>query len=686
MYKGNLMRLGYIVFIILGSISGQAKSQSNNIYEESLQAFIKEIDTTYPFFDLKHIRSDWKICKQKLLANVKQCNSNNEFYRLLDQSRRCLRDSHVQFFDLKCKYPQPEIRYFPGISFLPAVDNQVVIMSCMPEYGNRLKPGMIVTAINGQNAREYLEREAKNSWNAGGYFSSPQRARLYVYRIPLQGDKGDLNQLRVLENGQAKTVKLVNKWKAVGWPHTYAMPKSLKRHGNCYWGKLDSGYGYIYLRRIRGELVEAVDKALESFGNIKGLIIDLRGNGGGGYGRDVFTRFGKKQKPSADHPCYRGDLVVLIDAGTMSAGETFARDLVYTAGAYLMGSTTAGSSSAKRSWVLPSGLGKVILPRRSRWGFDRQPIEFNGIGPHQNVEVVPAELQKGINSGIQRAEEYLNEMNEKRAQKEKGEAERKPPLVIQKNREQNNSDIVRPCDCDRLVGWYKMPGRRGTIIPVFKNGKTYSSVCYGFEIPLKVCPEGLKATFFSVTGTTIGFDEKANDYYIIIKDRTLSDRNLPKPTAEEIRWQGFMPGEKTPMTRIKNPSGIPDAKAPSTNEDFLGWYQETWLPVRWEIRKDADKYLISAQFYDGSRAWQSSGELIELTPLPDRLGFRIKSKDPRICITYNKNRKRFELVSQWDDKKSVMTLPKPLRRIEPPSPEGGDVPLYKYIGIPFRPS
>ncbi|MCK4850345.1 MAG: hypothetical protein KAT11_03285 [Phycisphaerae bacterium] len=426
MYNRYLLRLVCAVSVIaLGSVR-EAKAQ-NSIYEKSLRAFIKQIDSTYPFFDLKGIRSDWRVRKQELLAKVKQCKSNEEFYGLLDQARRCLRDSHIQFRDLKGEYPRAEIRYFPGISFLPAVKNQVVIMRCMPEYNDKLPPGTIVTAINGQKAREYLEREAEKSWKAGGYFSSPQRARLYVYRIPLQGDENDAQQLTVIRNGQAETVRVVNKWEARGWPHTYAMPKGLTRRGNCRFGKLESGYGYIHLRRIRGDLVKGVDEALESFEGIRGLIIDLRGNGGGGYSREVFARFAKKQKAAVNHPYYRGDMVVLIDAGTISSGETLARDLVRTGGAHLMGSATAGSSSAKRSWDLPGGLGKVILSRRSRYGFGRQPIEYNGIRPQQKVEVIPAELQKGINSGIKRAEEYLDKKWAR-----KSAAERKRPLVVQK--------------------------------------------------------------------------------------------------------------------------------------------------------------------------------------------------------------------------------------------------------------
>ena len=375
--------------------------------DQPLRAFIREIDRTYPFFQLKGIWTDWRICKKALLEKVRHCESNNQFYALLDEARRCLRDPHIRFRNLKGQISKPDAAYYPGVSFLPAVDGQVVIMHRASEHRDKFGPGTVVTRIDGRSAREILEGEAARTWKGGGYFSSPQRARLYAYRIPLQGKKGESHELTILKDGKTASVRIANRWQARGWPHTYAMPQGLTRLRDCRFGTLRSGCGYIHLRRLRGGLVNAVDQALKTFDGAKGLIIDLRGNGGGGYGREAFTRFDKKRGPAKGTPFYRGDMVVLIDAGTMSAGETFARDMVYRAGAHLMGERTAGSSSAKRAWILPDGLGTVTLPTRSRWGFNRQPIEYNGIEPHENVEVVPAELQQGINSGIRRAEEYL---------------------------------------------------------------------------------------------------------------------------------------------------------------------------------------------------------------------------------------------------------------------------------------
>jgi hypothetical protein len=407
----------------------------SRVYEQSLTAFITEIDNSYPFFDLKGIRRDWSTCKKDLLEKVKQCESNKEFYGLLNEARLCLRDAHMSFGNLRGTFPQAEVLYYPGVSFLPAAGGQVVVMSCMSdEYRNKLKPGTIVTKIDGQNARDYLESDAKKSWKTGGSFSSPQRARLFSYRIPLKGKQNDNHQITIINNAKTETIRVVNKFKAGGWPHYYAMPTGLKQRGSCYYVKLKSGYGYIYLRRIASDLVAAIDEALNSFEDIRGLIIDLRGNGGGGYSREVFARFDKKQGPSGVAPFYRGDMVVLIDAGAISAGETFARDLVYSANAHLMGSHTAGSSSAKRSWQIPNGLGTVIFSTRSRWGFERQPIEYNGIAPQQTVEVVPVELQNGINSGIKRAEEYLD-----KKWTLKSAADRNSPLIVRKKEDSISS-------------------------------------------------------------------------------------------------------------------------------------------------------------------------------------------------------------------------------------------------------
>lgn len=282
---------------------------------------------------------------------------------------------------------------------MAATDNRVVLMTDRTDLDPDLKPGTVVTKIDGEDARKLLEGRAEAAWAEGGGFSSPQRARLYEFRIPLRDEEqGKKHTITITDDSKERDIELASETEARSWPHWYNRPKNLNQvGGSCWYGKLTSGIGYIYLRRIDGSAGKGMKEAFSTHADAKGWIIDLRGNGGGGYGSEVYEALRSLPRPLAG----------IIDAGCFSAGETMARDLVRYANARLFGSPTAGSSSAKRTWSFPSGIGTLSLPRRSRWGISGQPIEFNGIRPDENVEAVPEEVQRGQNSAILRAEEYL---------------------------------------------------------------------------------------------------------------------------------------------------------------------------------------------------------------------------------------------------------------------------------------
>jgi C-terminal processing protease CtpA/Prc len=265
-------------------------------------------------------------------------------------------------------------------------------------HRDALPTGTVIETIDGENARTYLDRRANEAWEAGGGFSSPQRARLYEYRIPLRGEKGAEHVLTYKHDGQSHRLVLESETEARGWPHTYNMPTGLTRVGRSFrFGKLPGEFGYMYLRRVDGSVSDGIRQALKTHSDVVGWIVDLRGNGGGGYDRKLIELI--RTIP--------GPVAVLIDAGCMSAGETLARDFAREAKARVFGSPTAGSSSAKRTWRFPSGIASVSLPTRSRFRNDRRPIEYNGIEPDELVEPVPEELQKGLNSAILRAQEYI---------------------------------------------------------------------------------------------------------------------------------------------------------------------------------------------------------------------------------------------------------------------------------------
>ena len=368
-------------------------------YEADLEAFFQEMDNTYPFFDLKGIHDIWASTKERLREEVKSCTSDGTFLEIATEAVLCLRDSHMWFRDARVPPPQRPPRYCPGICLWPAADDRVVIAHGREELDPGLTAGTVVTKIDGQDARQYLEEQAAARWAEGG-ISSPQRARVFAYRIALAGEtEGEKHAITILADGREREIELTSNVEARGWAHFYNLPKGMTQVGrSCWHTMLPSGTAYVYLRRVDDSTGSGLKEAFSKYTDAAGWIIDLRGNGGGGYAPTLHEAL--QQLP--------GPLAVLIDAGCTSAGETLARDFVHHGNARLFGSKTAGSSSSKRMWTFPSGIASLSVPTRGRWGIDGNPIEFLGIDPHVKVEAVPDEVQRGLNSGILRAEEYLH--------------------------------------------------------------------------------------------------------------------------------------------------------------------------------------------------------------------------------------------------------------------------------------
>ena len=389
---------GFLSFTILLAATA-ATAQGQSVHETDLAAFFQEVDATYPFFDLKANREDWEQAKQRLSAEVKHCSSDSAFLGLVIEAIRVLHDSHMWLSGAKAGIPPRPKQYYPGVSFLPATKGRVAVM-CGPEkHAGELKTGTVVTKIDGVHARRLLEERAREAW-ATSFASSHQRTRLYEFRIPLKGARGDTHTLTFLQDGQERELVVTCDVEAGGWPHTYNMPADLTRVGRSFFHtRLPSGAGYAWLRRVDDSAVPGFQQALAACPDVMGWIVDLRGNGGGGYDNGLIEQIKAIPRPVA----------VLIDAGCMSAGETLARDLRRYAQARLFGSPTAGASSSKRTWSFPSGIASVTFSTRSRWRADGQPIEFNGIQPDVEVEADPDEAAQGLNSAILRAEEYLKE-------------------------------------------------------------------------------------------------------------------------------------------------------------------------------------------------------------------------------------------------------------------------------------
>ncbi len=311
---------------------------------------VKEVDEAYPFFELKDIRADWRHTKARLSARVKSCASGTEFIGIVLEAIQCLRDAHTRLSNVKVPMPDFPKYYYPGLSFMPATQNRVIIMSSATAYADQLKPGTIVTRIDGREARTVMEETARLNWKTAAppiSGSSPQRFRLFAYRLPFLSLSNDVHVLSYLADGDEREIKVTCDVEARGWPHTYNLPAQLKAaNRRAAFCRLPSGAGYIYLRSVNNETEPALRQALEAHPDAQGWIVDLRGNGGGGYDQQLLDRLRAFPQPVA----------VLIDAGCISAGETLARDF---------------DGMPKRHFSAPP---RLALPVRSASGHSHQGL------------------------------------------------------------------------------------------------------------------------------------------------------------------------------------------------------------------------------------------------------------------------------------------------------------------------
>ncbi len=173
---------------------------------------------------------------------------------------------------------------------------------------------------------------------------------------------------------------------------------------------LDKRIGYIYVRRMKNDLIESLDRAVKELSADKGLIIDVRGNSGGGYDAARAHRnfsFDDDQEPR--RPRFRGPIALLIDARCISAGEGWASWFVAKKRARVFGTATAGASAEKRTYTLKNGLYKVRFPIRLYRGSLERPIERRGVEPDVAVQQNAQDLANGRDTVLQAAYQDLRE-------------------------------------------------------------------------------------------------------------------------------------------------------------------------------------------------------------------------------------------------------------------------------------
>jgi len=238
---------------------------------------------------------------------------------------------------------------------------------------------------------------------------------------------------------------------------------------------LEPGYGYIRLSNFTGtttkEMEQSLDKLESSEGRpLKGLILDLRNNGGGLLNQSIkvanlFLEEGKilsikgrnKKntkvfKASASGTARDYPLVVLINGGSASASEIVAGALQDHKRALILGTTSFGKGSVQTVETLRDGAGLKLTIARYYTPNDRS-IQAKGIEP--DIYLKPRRLDPNETSrkdeGLLKEKDLANHLEaEPDAQKSRDSQDDDKEKSQQKERMREAEQRIGPLTVDSL--------------------------------------------------------------------------------------------------------------------------------------------------------------------------------------------------------------------------------------------
>lgn len=195
---------------------------------------------------------------------------------------------------------------------------------------------------------------------------------------------------------------------------------------------LEDNVGYLYYGSFSNDLGGAnLDQVLNRMALCRGLIIDVRSNGGGsltnverlagrffnqrthigyishknGPGHDDFSPLYPKYVESSDRARYQKPVVVLTNRGCYSATNEFVSIMKYAPNVTVLGDKTGGGSGLPFSSELPNGW-SVRFSASPMFNAEKEHIEF-GVEPDIQVHMTQSDRDKNRDTLIERAREFL---------------------------------------------------------------------------------------------------------------------------------------------------------------------------------------------------------------------------------------------------------------------------------------
>ena len=268
-------------------------------------------------------------------------------------------DPHSNFYDPKAyaRMREEQRGHYYGVGMtIQQQNNKVYVVypaEGAPAFRAGIHPGDVIYAVDGK----LVSVDGKIP---GGLASSDQVAKA------LKGPKGTHVQATMLREGQPK-------------PLVFDLVRAEIAHPSVDLAyEIRPGVGYIHLTEFQETTAQEVVDAVDGFSNLKGLVLDLRGNPGGllsqavevcdhllGKGQTIVSQRGRAF-PDVVYTASHGNggetfpIVVLVNRGTASAAEIVSGALQDHDRALIVGETTFGKGLVQTVYNLSENTGLAL--------------------------------------------------------------------------------------------------------------------------------------------------------------------------------------------------------------------------------------------------------------------------------------------------------------------------------------
>ncbi|MGA9070896.1 MAG: S41 family peptidase [Terracidiphilus sp.] len=271
-------------------------------------------------------------------------------------------DPHSNFYDPKAYAKMREDQHgrYYGVGMLIQQQNGKVYVVTpyegTPSYRAGIHPGDIIYAVDGKIVN--VESKDPNQLTSSDLVAKA-----------LKGPKGTNVQATMVREGQPN-------------PIVFNLVRDSIPHPSVDQAfELRPGIGYIHLTQFQEDTAEDVARSIDGFGNLKGLIFDLRNNPGGlldqavgvcdhllSKGQPIVSQRGRPNSENTDkyYVATHGNggrsfpIVVVVNRGTASAAEIVSGALQDHDRALIVGETTFGKGLVQTVYNLNENTGLAL--------------------------------------------------------------------------------------------------------------------------------------------------------------------------------------------------------------------------------------------------------------------------------------------------------------------------------------